>query len=252
MTPRGASDISIEDKKDEVENRVQLLKPSRVLLSIKDGALKTQFKAQKARKYKRFHLISMLLLAGIIFAQTLITLIVRRPLDISAPFIVIRSIFSGLMILMVSFSKYLEKRERVERILLFTVLIYGVFVEIFQSYHSDISQEWFHKVSFLEMMIILVMGLTNRKFEFVDCLSFYVVLTAIWMTYWSLNWHLGYTYVFYYFSLVLYTLARQYIAQYKDITGFNLRLKQNQRYYEQNNLISQLLPTHVSLFPIYY
>lgn len=77
------------------------------------------------------------------------------------------------------------------------------------------------------------------------CLLFFIVLTVIWIIFWAVGSNLEYVYIFYYFTITVYILVKQYIVEQKDINTFNLGLKQNQRYYEQNALISQLLPTHV-------
>ena len=242
----GDHEISTDENKDEVENRIQLLQTSRLTLTIKESALKRQFKLQKQRKYRRYFNVSMLILAFIILLQTLITLVVRNPLDIQPYFIALRSVFSGCLLLLVAFSHVFEKREWLERILLFIIILYGSYLTIYQGSHSHSTQQWVYRIIFLELTFILVMGLTSRKFEFLDCLLFYVVLTPIWLAYFIINYdNLKYTYLFYYFALMLFILGKQYIVQRKEIKAFNLALKQNQRYFEQNSLVSQLLPTHV-------
>lgn len=253
-------EISKEEfEKDGVENRIQLLQASRFLLLIKESPIKRQYRVQKYRKYRRYVNTCLLSLAVIFFVQTLITLVTRNYLEITATFIAVRAIFSGYLILLVLFNRCFEKHEWLERLLLFIGLLYGCLVLIYQSYHSLISNDWFHKVDFLELTIVLVMGLTcryhelvncnlnhfYRKFEFIHCLLFYIVLTPIYMIFWGMNHNVDYNYLFYYYTIALYILVTQYIVQLKDISGFNLGLKQNQRYYEQNSLISQLLPIHV-------
>ena len=153
-----------EKEKDDVESRVQLLTASRFFLLIPKSALRHQFEVQKYRKYRKFTSVSLLLLAAIVFVQTLITLIVRNFLDITAAFIAVRSVFSGYIAVLVLFGKFFEKREWLERILLFIGLLYGTFVLIYQSYRSNLDAEWFHSVDFLELIILLVMGLSCRLF----------------------------------------------------------------------------------------
>lgn len=151
-----------EASKDEVESRVQLLQTSILIQRIKDNPLKRQYEMQKNRKYRKFFTISMLFLAAIIFAQTLLTLIIRGPLEISAVFIAIRAGFSAYLVLLVLLGPLFTKVEWAERLLLFIGLLYGCVMVIYQSYNSGIEDDWFHRVAFLELTVILVIGLTSR------------------------------------------------------------------------------------------
>jgi hypothetical protein len=221
------------------------LRPSKVLLHIPEHPLQRQYSEERERKYNKFYYMALFFLAVIYIIQSMLILIVRKSFGFPSGFIAMRGSFSGMLVFLILIGKYLEHRIYLNRVLLGVVLIYGALLLAIQSQYTSVKSIWFHRITLLELVVVLLVGVNSRKFKFSQTLFLYGIYSVIWVIFYIVNPNMDYEYIFYYFIFAFYIIINYYLTEFNDIRRFNIGLKQNQKNYLQDNLISQLLPTHV-------
>ncbi len=156
------NDYNPEIDEDDIESRTKLLLPSRFTLRLPPQPLKKQFDEEREKKFTKLYVFACFFLASIYLLQSMLLLIVRKQFGFGSGFIALRSCFSAAIIFMILCYKYLERRKVLNRLVLYIILMYGAIVLAVQSQFTSEKSVWFHRITLLELVFLLIIGINSR------------------------------------------------------------------------------------------